>query len=266
MENTEKKQNKFTLFCRKYKIILIWGLISIVAAVAIHFAFYFPAKQEWLVHQWEAGDILTYISTVALGLLAVWQNQKFKEENDNAQAIMDKQNTDAQKRLEKIISESNEQNFVTRIIDFETQYLVRLEKAGLEVLDYSQTYTLVDTIQKAEKSDGDVSVTAIYTQFTQAYTHLTATYFSGMMVVDVDITPMINCFKELHTITSSVITQYNKLKKFDASFVDEHLEVRKKALTELNSFLDKRRRILHQVLTGDLAADDVKLLYSDYGV
>lgn len=97
---------------------------------------------------------------------------------------MDKQNTDAQKRLEKIISESNEQNFVTRIIDFETQYLVRLEKAGLEVLDYSQTYTLVDAIQKAEKSDGDVSVTAIYTQFTQAYTHLTATYFSGMMVVD----------------------------------------------------------------------------------
>ena len=257
----------FSMVSKWFKTPLVRNaiIISGIFALIIHILYSIPAPFEFLVHKWEAGDILTYVSTIALSLLAVWQNQRFKEENDNAQAMMDKQNSDAQKRLERIISESNEQNFVTRIIDFETQYLMRLEKAGLEVLDYSQTYTMIDAIQKAVKNNEDTLVADIYTRLNQAYTHLMTTYFSGMMVMNIDITPMINSFKELHTITSNVITEYHKTGKFDAAFVNTHLDVRKKALQELNSFLDKRRKVLHQVLTGDLSLNDVKLLYSDYG-
>ena len=35
-------------------------------------------------------EILTFVSTVALGLLAVWQNKRFKEENDESQLRMEK--------------------------------------------------------------------------------------------------------------------------------------------------------------------------------
>lgn len=263
----ESMQSCFSMVSKWFKTPIIRNaiIISGLFALVIHVLYSIPAPVGFFVHKWEAGDILTYVSTIALSLLAIWQNQRFKEENDNAQAMMEKQNSDAQKRLERIISESNEQNFVTRIIDFETQYLMRLEKAGLEVLDYSQTYAMVDAIQKAVKSGEDTLVTDIYTRFNQAYTHLMTTYFSGMMVVNIDITPMINSFKELHTITSNVITEYHKTDKFDTAFVNTHLDVRKKALRALNLFLDKRRKVLHQVLTGDLSLNDVKLLYSDYG-
>ena len=58
--------------------IIISGLFALI----IHILYSIPAPFEFLVHKWEAGDILTYVSTIALSLLAVWQNQKFKEEND----------------------------------------------------------------------------------------------------------------------------------------------------------------------------------------
>ena len=40
---------------------------------------------------------MTYASTIILGLLALWQNQRFKEENDKSQ-----------ERLEKISNRTNE--------------------------------------------------------------------------------------------------------------------------------------------------------------
>ena len=59
-------------------------------------------------HKWEAGDILTYVSTIALGLLALWQNRQIKEANDKAQERMDQQNTEAQERMEKLTIQANE--------------------------------------------------------------------------------------------------------------------------------------------------------------
>lgn len=35
---------------------------------------------KWLQAKWTAGELLTYMSTISLGLLAFWQNQKFQEE------------------------------------------------------------------------------------------------------------------------------------------------------------------------------------------
>jgi len=67
---------------RKYKWICIWVGLSVVFAIIIHFAFSIPAPMKCLVHVWSAGDILTYVSTIALGLLAFWQNQKMHHESN----------------------------------------------------------------------------------------------------------------------------------------------------------------------------------------
>ena len=90
----------------KEHLIQTWIVASIVFAILIHILFVTDAPCDKLQAQWSAGDILTYTSTVALGLLAVWQNQKFKEENDKSQ-----------ERLEKLSIQANELQLISKIID-----------------------------------------------------------------------------------------------------------------------------------------------------
>ena len=68
-------------------LILTWPIASVIYAIVIHILFSISISNTWFQAKWSAGEILTYVSTVALGLLAVWQNKKFKEENDKAQEI-----------------------------------------------------------------------------------------------------------------------------------------------------------------------------------
>lgn len=90
----------------KEHLVQTWIVASIVFAILIHILFVTDAPCDKLQAQWGAGDILTYASTVALGLLAVWQNQKFKEENDKSQ-----------ERLEKLTIQANELAVIGKIID-----------------------------------------------------------------------------------------------------------------------------------------------------
>lgn len=102
----------------KEHLIQTWIAASIVFAILIHILFVTDAPCDKLQAQWGAGDILTYASTVALGLLAVWQNQKFKEENDKSQ-----------ERLEELTKQANELSIIGRIIDNKSQKLDNLRHA-----------------------------------------------------------------------------------------------------------------------------------------
>ena len=87
-------------------------------AIVVQLLFSKPASSELFHAKWGAGDILTYASTVALGLLAVWQNQKFKEENDKAQ-----------ERLEELTKQANELSIIGRMIDNKSKKLDNLRHA-----------------------------------------------------------------------------------------------------------------------------------------
>lgn len=102
----------------KEHLIQTWIVASIVFAILIHILFVTDAPCDKLQAQWGAGDILTYTSTVALGLLAVWQNQKFKEENDKAQ-----------ERLEELNKQTNELSIIGRMIDNKSKKLDNLRHA-----------------------------------------------------------------------------------------------------------------------------------------
>lgn len=102
----------------KEHLIQTWIVASIVFAILIHILFVTDAPCDKLQAQWGAGDILTYASTVALGLLAVWQNQKFKEENDKAQ-----------ERLEELTKQANELSIIGRMIDNKSKKLDNLRHA-----------------------------------------------------------------------------------------------------------------------------------------
>lgn len=74
--NERKKHTSKTIFDNRYGWIVVWAVISIVVACVVHLLFKNAAPYPCLEASWSAGDILTYISTVSLGLLAMWQNQK----------------------------------------------------------------------------------------------------------------------------------------------------------------------------------------------
>ena len=95
-----------------------WVILSILFAVVIHVLFCLETSNKYLVARWGAGDILAYTSTVALGLLAMWQNKKQQDENDKAQ-----------NRLENISIRANELNMINKIVEFEFNRIQSLKVA-----------------------------------------------------------------------------------------------------------------------------------------
>ena len=106
---------------RKDKWIYLLVAISVLFAIVVQWLFSKPASSEIFHAKWGAGDILTYASTVSLGLLAVWQNQRIKEESDKNQLY---QNLLAAKNSDDAI--------VTRIIDDKTQRVQRIRSEFIE--------------------------------------------------------------------------------------------------------------------------------------
>lgn len=116
-------------------------IVSMVYAIIIHCLFSFHAPNDLLVAKWTAGEILTYASTVSLSLLALWQNKRFKDENDIVQA-----------RLEKLTEQANELSAISKIIEVENERLTRLK----ESLDSFTTACDSQTISRAyAQNSGD---------------------------------------------------------------------------------------------------------------
>lgn len=262
MKNTDQKENKLANFYKKNKIVLIWGLVSLVAAVAIHFAFYFPAKYEWLVHQWGAGDILTYISTVALGLLAIWQNQKFKEENDKAQEIMEQQNSAAQARLERINIEANELSVISRIINYEDEYLARVEETAHRFLNSSSTSVILRAIKQAIDNNDPTTVSGAYTEMEHTYDRIRATYLLGLKTDGKELLILMEAFGDLYEKASTIFTNIYKEQKYDFDFVNDYSIIFDKAENALEVFLYERRKLVYRVLTERMTIDQVRSIYS----
>ena len=69
-------------FLKRWGWIVFWAMLSVAVAVSIHVLFNQPSTEECGKAVWSAGEILTYISTVALGLLSLWQTQKLHYDNE----------------------------------------------------------------------------------------------------------------------------------------------------------------------------------------
>lgn len=91
-----KKMKKGEIIIGSIEILIITLLIPIL----INESYKFGLKNGvGYVTLWEAKDVLafygsflSFVGTTALGMLALWQNKKFKEENDNAQDRLEKIN------------------------------------------------------------------------------------------------------------------------------------------------------------------------------
>ena len=131
MEEKRENKNSIKAWIQNH-MIAIWAICSVLFAIIIHLLFHWETDIEILHAKWSAGDILTYVSTVALGLLAVWQNQRFKEENDVAQ-----------ERLERLTAQANEISLINKIVELESDHLSRLRKALDEFTEACSPVTLM---------------------------------------------------------------------------------------------------------------------------
>ena len=109
-------KDKFKKFVRQHWIF-IWALLSVVYAAIVQLLFSLKTSNQFFVAHWGAGDILTYASTISLGLLAMWQNKKQQEENDITQ-----------ERMERIIIHANELSIISKMIEHEERRVNELDK------------------------------------------------------------------------------------------------------------------------------------------
>lgn len=78
------------IWIKKNKFIfgLVVLLLFLVPLILVHILYKFNSNIEWLTAEWSAGDVLAYIAgfeafigTVALGALALWQNQQIHKQH-----------------------------------------------------------------------------------------------------------------------------------------------------------------------------------------
>lgn len=72
--------------------IIICIVVFTLPLIIVHTLYKWNLGIPWLISDWESGDVLAYIAgfeallgTVLLGGLTLWQNERFKEENDKSQ-------------------------------------------------------------------------------------------------------------------------------------------------------------------------------------
>ena len=240
----------------KEHLIQIWVIASIVFAILIHILFVTDAPCDKLQAQWGAGDILTYASTVALGLLAVWQNQKFKEENDKSQ-----------ERLEKLNIQANELAVISKIIDNKSQKLEHLYKYFYE---YESACSIGElTAICISDSHPSAVVTELVRQTQKISTLKNALIAEICGNIGVEPDPICEAIRQLYSVVSDVMNQYVDI----VCYKDEHrlkciedtLVTNQKYSTaydafckERNIYILKTERLLNYISYEDIPLQEIR--------
>lgn len=163
-----------------YWWIVIWAIASVVFAFVLHCLFSIGAKEPFWQAKWSAGDILTYTSSVILGLLALWQNQRFKTENDEAQA-----------RLEKLSIRANELQITSKLIEHETERISMLREAFQNFYDACSCSSIISDFGPLSKPDethsthSALKANRIRTTFHVLFQQLNLDTYGGSLANDV---------------------------------------------------------------------------------
>lgn len=228
-------------------IVITLIICSIIFAIVVHVLFSTPAPNEWWFHKWEAGDILTYVSTVALGLLAVWQNQRFKDENDKTQ-----------ERLEKISIEANELNLISKIVESESQYIATLDDTFSQFFEIcgveNLSVLMSGTYDKDKVMDG-------LKRMSQLPSKLKRVTMSGYSIKGYNIVPLLNKFAKIYKAASKMLIDYDRTKIKSKESLNTLMTLCSDAEEEKDRYICLRRNILQTVLFEGLSINEIRALY-----
>lgn len=245
---------KIKLFFQKHWI-LCWGILSILFAIIIHFLFCMTSQNKYLIAKWGAGDILTYTSTVALGLLAMWQNKKQQEENDIAQS-----------RLENISMRSNELNIINKIIEHETNRIHSLQKAMDNFTNACdpQAIALASAKDGLENIPSSVGLTELEKRIDTSFFEI-----ARMLREDHEDRQSFNLiYAQLYKYAKENVTSIRE-GKFDfynqkavKNMAETLAKYRDTFLHEREQYLIKQEKKLSRILFEDLSLEEVRAIYN----
>lgn len=237
------------LVCKWFEYTLIRNtiILSTIFALIIHILFSVTAPCDFLEGEWGAGDILTYVSTIALGLLAFWQNQRFKEENDIAQD-----------RLEHISREANELNLISQLSEVESQYISDLDAAFTDLFDSCSHETV--SIILMHKYDA-TEISSALQHINQALTRFSHIYFSGYQLSHYDAKPLYKDSIELATNASIILRERLNSKQINSKKLEDSVDFYTNTTHEKEHYLSLRRKTHYRLLLEKLSLDEIRKIY-----
>lgn len=235
-------------------------ILSVLFAVVIHVLFCLETSNKYLVARWGAGDILAYASTVALGLLAMWQNKKQQEENDKAQ-----------NRLENISIRANELNIINKIVEFESNRVQSLKVAMDEFTNACnpQAVGLAMAKEGIENIPSMLGLAELEKVVDNSFVNV-----GRYMRVDTalqynDNHPLNKAFANLYVCTKNNISDLrsNKIDMNDQRKIEALAETlahfRDEFLQERENYLEEQEKKLKKVLFDDLSLKEIQAMYGE---
>lgn len=237
-----------------------WVILSILFAVVIHVLFCLETSNKYLVAHWGAGDILAYTSTVALGLLAMWQNKKQQDENDKAQ-----------NRLENISIRANELNMINKIVEFEFNRIQSLKVA----MDEFSNACDPQTVGLAMAKEGIVNIPSM-TGLTELEKVVDNSFINVGRYMRMDTAiqyndkhPLNKAFATLYICAKNNISDLrsNKININEQQRVEAMWETlahfRDEFLEERENYLEEQEKKLKKVLFNDLSLKEIQAMYGE---
>lgn len=235
-----------------------WIVASISFAIIIHILFSIEADTKYLEARWSAGDLLSYIGTVTLGFLALWQNKKMQENNDKTQA-----------RLEKISIHANEISIINRIVEYQAERIRQLKKH----MDIFSELCTPPTIAKALSKDGIHNIPSIM-GLSDLESQIHSSFFAVGRLLREDQTvkhnddhPLKKALTTLYIETESTIKKYR-----DGDIQLDNIQLitkNAKLLSKLgDNFIQEKERYIsneeakyRKLLLKDMTLDEIRNLY-----
>lgn len=237
----------------KYMVIF-FVLCSVVFAFIIHCLFSSAAPNEWFAAKWNAGDILTFVSTVTLGLLAVWQNKKFKDENDASQS-----------RMENLAKKANEISIVNKLLEREGERISRLREINQSFIDACKTEAISMDVSDVAQYPDDYKKLYVKIKMDNRIKEVklcTITLLSELEIYqnDTDVDNLISLISCYSKCSIEFINKFKVGSQVEDIFARKN-ENEKKYINCISKFILYRENLLNRVIFEDLTLDQIKTIY-----
>lgn len=226
---------------------------SIIFALVIHCLFSEPAINDWFVAEWSAGDILTYTSTVALGLLAVWQNIKFKEENDKSQD-----------RMEKLATQANELSIISKVIEYEKEKIFQLNAKRQNFIDACNTTNVSSDLSDISNQPNNFMKTYVKIKMDSRDSQIRLSACELLHELGLYSDDKVSEISKLVCEYSKVsIELVNDIRSgMDITNVSEQKQkLEKEFISSMSNFTYIQENMLNEVIYGDLSLEEIKEMY-----
>lgn len=256
LRNREGKMRKKCRDIIQKRWILIWALLSVIYAGIIHILFSVTAQNRFWKANWGAGDILTYVSTVSLGLLALWQNKKQQEENDKSQH-----------NLENIIVHSNELRIVSKIIEHEERRISELNERLIQFMQYCDPQAFAIVLKPEDELTCMINLAELERKIDQEFFMSSRLLCEDKKLQADDDDPFKSSFGILYSFAKRVINMIrtNQLDTSDVSamkcMAKSLGKIRDKFMIEKQKYLETQEEKLRGILFENLSLEEIRELY-----